>query len=70
MVQLKDSEKNVSELKPVIPNTYRSIFKLFGIPVYSITRTIDEDGLYEKMRDRFSNEIQNQIVMQKYNRVK
>jgi len=30
-------------------------YRVFGIPVFSIIRTVDEDLLYKKMENRFEN---------------
>jgi len=53
--------------KPEIlfPNTYQITIKIFGIPIYSFSRTIDEDKLYERMSARFNHEIEKEIEKQR-----
>ena len=34
------------------------VYRLFGIPVWSVTRTVDEAALYERMRERFRAEME------------
>lgn len=37
-------------------------FRLFGIPVFSIKKTLNENELYKRMAGRFQNEIITEIA--------
>lgn len=37
--------------------TYQIVYRLFGIPVWSVTKVVDEQALYDKLADRFRDEM-------------
>ena len=43
---------NDAKSKPV----FKVVYKVLGLPVFSVTHVIDENELYEKMASRFSKE--------------
>lgn len=54
-IEKKEEEKEV--VQAIFPNTYKVCIKIFGIPLFTKERTIDEDALYERMSDRFYDEL-------------
>lgn len=38
--------------------TYQIVYRFFGIPVWSVTKTVDEEALYNKLADRFGAEME------------
>lgn len=40
-------------------------YRLFGIPIWSITRDTDEDALYSRMSDRFAKELDKAVARNK-----
>jgi hypothetical protein len=48
---------NDAKSKPV----FKVVYKVLGIPVFSITHVIDENELYEKMALRFKKEFEASI---------
>lgn len=48
--------------------TYQLVYKLFGIPVWSVTKVVDEEALYNKLADRFGAEMKSALDAIKANR--
>ena len=53
---MEDQEENK---KKSLPDFHSTTIRLFGIPIFSITKTlsIDEAGLYARMEDRFEKKM-------------
>lgn len=46
--------------KPIV---FIRVVKILGIPVYTVTQTVDENILYEKISQRVDSDLAKQVVI-------
>lgn len=46
--------------KPIV---FNRVVKILGIPVYTVTQTVDENVLYEKISRRVDSDLAKQVVI-------
>ena len=46
--------------KPIV---FIRVVKILGIPVYTVTQTVDENVLYEKISDRINSDLAKQVLI-------
>ena len=46
--------------KPIV---FVRVVKILGIPVYTVTQTVDENVLYEKISDRINSDLAKQVLI-------
>ena len=46
--------------KPIV---FIRVVKFLGVPIYSVTQTVDENVLYEKISDRINSDLAKQVLI-------